>query len=133
MTGPTPPYLIPVRRSAVPGYGMQGLCPQCRDWTGIWPHDHPHGAGRLDNHATEKGSYCPMSRTVITNEAAIARDSQLNPQEQAAYNATAKRLHGCRGPRLDENCWHPACHQAVAKGLVWTLDGWKPATRIALF
>jgi hypothetical protein len=119
------PYLIPVRESRVPGLGPQGMCPHCQRWTIVWAHDHPFGAGRLGLHHPEKGPLCKGSHLAITLAAAIERDTQLNPEEKAADAAARRHLHGCRGPLIDDQCLHPACHRAADRGLRWTLMGWR--------
>lgn len=121
-----PAYLVPVRD--VPGGGLEALCPACDRWTGVWERQ-----GLLDLHATERGPICTRSRTVITLEGALARDSDLNPEEAGTAAAVWKFLNGCKGPLVSEECHHPACHRAVGKGMRWTLHGWRKTEPPALF
>ena len=133
MTNGNATYLIPTRESHVTGISLQAHCPLCNRWQTAQDANARVNPGTLSTHATEKGGLCRGSNTAITHQAAHDRDNHLNCEEQAAYNLTFRHLTGCKGPLIDTECHHPACHQAVRKGLRWTLMGWRRVPTDVLF
>lgn len=73
--------------------------------------------GRISRfHLTENGTRCDGSGMCVTVDAAIARDSRLNPQEQQVYRRMWGWHLACKGyDRITgEACHHPACDQRRA-------------------
>lgn len=102
-------------------FGQMTTCHLCRSFTLVWrpsglmaPHDRPRGEGP-----------CPNEWGAPDLATAIARDERLNDAEQRASSAVRNYLMACRGPQFSDLCNHRICEQRVAKGLRWTLSGWK--------
>lgn len=122
-------YLIPVQQHKPPleDLGEYTDCPLC-GW-----HAKVHD-GRLSQfHSTQNGVLCEAGGMCLTADAAIERDNQLNPEEQAIANRVFRYLISCKGPLVDAECHHPSCREAVNKGLRWTLSGWRQTYDDALF
>lgn len=129
-------YLIPVKAHPAPiaDLGLYADCPLCDRYAPIDGPAHHTTPGHISHsHMKENGAHCPAAGMAITLEAALARDNRLNPDEKAANDRTHRYLTSCKGPLVDELCHHPACHEAVDKGLRWTLGGWRKTTDGALF
>jgi hypothetical protein len=82
-------------------------CPLCKGYA-------PVAAGRISKfHLTENGTPCDGAGMCITLDAAIARDSQLNPQEHHVYRRMWGWHLACKGyDRITgEPCHHPVCDE----------------------
>jgi len=125
-----PKYLIPVRQQKPPleALGEYMDCPLC-DWYARVDD------GRISKvHSAKNGMLCPAGGMCLTVEAAIERDSHLNPAEQAVASRVFRYLISCKGPLVDSECHHPICRKQVDSGLEWGLSGWRPVDdRLALF
>lgn len=102
-------------------FGQMTTCHHCGSFTSVWtanglitPHDRPRGGGP-----------CPNQWGAPGLNAAIARDEQLNDDEQQVHGMVYAYLTACRGPAVNDLCNHRICEQRAAKGLRWTLMGWK--------
>lgn len=125
-----PNYLIPVQshKSPLEDLGDYTDCPLC-GW-----HANVKNGRISQFHNTENGALCPAGGMCLTVEAAVERDSHLNPAEQAVASRVFHYLISCKGPVADPECHHPICRERADRGLQWTLSGWRKADdRPALF
>jgi hypothetical protein len=102
-------------------FGRMATCHLCRSFTLVWapngliaPHDRPRGEGP-----------CPHEWGAPDLATAIKRDEQLNDEEERVRGAVYAYLMTCKGPAVSDLCNHRICEERVAKGLRWTLMGWK--------
>ncbi|MEV7770483.1 hypothetical protein [Kitasatospora sp. NPDC086791] len=103
---------------SLPRMTQFGLLVQCPGSCARSTHVTTEGwrAGYIRMHATARGVLCTGSGAAWTAEAAIARDSQLNPEERAVRDRTYAALTACRGfdTITGEPCHHPICHRRGA-------------------
>ncbi|WNA15412.1 hypothetical protein SAMYPH_81 [Streptomyces phage Samy] len=106
-------------------FGDYATCHACGGFTTVWRdgllalHDRPRAGGQ-----------CPASWSAADLESAIARDDRLNPEEETASSWAWRWVSMCRGYQTlsngsTEHCWHPICEERKAKGIYWTLSGWR--------
>lgn len=102
-------------------FGPRSTCYSCGAFASvsrsdglIRPHDKPRGAGT-----------CRVKWAVADLDTAISRDEKLNEEEKRVRDSVWSWVKmSCKGPKVDSECHHPACHRKVERGMRWTLSGW---------